>query len=383
VKKNVILGITGGIAAYKIPDLVRLLTKSETTVTTVLTDNAKHFVTKPVLATLTAKEPLEDNMVFEAAHAPHLSVVEDPSIMVIAPATANIIAKCAYGIADNLLSTMFLAYVGPKLIVPAMHTEMWQNPITQGNVEKLKKHGVHFLGPAAGNLACGDKGVGRMVDIELIKLKIESLLYPQLNLVGKKVLITCGGTTEAIDNVRVITNRSTGKLGSRLAHMAAFMGAEVTIVSTVSVLDNPHLKEVVYVESASDMREVVNSKIKHNDCLYMAAAVSDFTCNKSGKKFKRSENQTLELEATADILAEIGSKYSEKRLIGFCLEDHDLETKAKEKMKKKNLDYIVANTSNNIGKQTRSFTIYAQKSDKQKFENISLNDTVVKLLKLI
>ncbi|MFC1771678.1 bifunctional phosphopantothenoylcysteine decarboxylase/phosphopantothenate--cysteine ligase CoaBC, partial [Candidatus Margulisiibacteriota bacterium] len=267
--KNLVLGITGGIAAYKIPELVRKLDKLGINVAPVLTRNAHHFVTKTTLATLTGQEPLDDDKVFDSTHVPHLSLVESPSILVVAPATANIIAKFANGIADDFLSTAFLSFSGPKLIVPAMHSEMYLNPITQQNIKKLQAVGVHFLGPGIGALSCGDTGVGRMVDLDLICEKIESMFLPQLPLKSKKILITCGGTSEEIDNVRVITNLSTGKLGMKMAFLASFMGAEVGLISTVPVIDNPHLRDLVYVESAAEMKNGVEELVSSYDYLYM------------------------------------------------------------------------------------------------------------------
>jgi phosphopantothenoylcysteine decarboxylase / phosphopantothenate---cysteine ligase len=361
-KYNVVLGITGGIAAYKIPELIRILQKSNMDIVPVVTKNACHFVTKTTLATLTGVEPLDDERIFSSTHVPHLSIVEQPSVLVIAPATANIIAKCANGIADDFLSTAFLSFSGPKLIVPAMHTEMYLNPITQENIAKLKKCGVHFLGPGVGDLSCGDEGIGRMVDLDLICKKIQSMFLSQLSLKSKKILISCGGTKEKIDNVRILTNLSSGKLGNELANLASFMGAEVGVVSTVPLDENPHVTDVVYVEDAAEMKKVLEEKIEDYQCLYMAAAVSDFTCKAVSSKIKRADACNLELVGTEDILGTLGKSKGDKTFIGFCLEDDDLEKVALEKMEKKNLDFIVANRSLNIGQKKRSLQIYNKKN---------------------
>ena len=306
--KNIVLGITGSIAAYKIPELIRLLIKDNVGITTILTKNARYFITPTVLGALTGKMPLDEDQVFASPHAPHLSIVPEPSIMVIAPATANIIAKCAHGIADDYLSTAFLSFPGTKLIVPAMHTEMYESPATQDNINLLKKRGVYLLGPDAGSLACGDNGRGRMVSIDLIKLKIESLFLNQLPLGGQNILITAGGTSERLDNVRTLTNEASGKLGMTLAHLASFMGAKVTLISTVYAMPNPHLKKVIYVKSSEDMHKAVLKELSQCDRLYMTAAVSDFTCNTSTQKIKRKDRLELKLKATPDILQDVAKK---------------------------------------------------------------------------
>lgn len=351
---HILFGISGGIAAYKTPEIVRLLIKEGHNVRCVLTKHATHFVTKTTLGTLSKNPPLEEQFV-DPEKVQHLDLARSTDMLVIAPATANIIAKFANGIADDLLSTLFLAYKGPKLIVPAMHTEMFTNPITQANIQKLKDFGVHFLGPDTGELACGDQGVGRMVDPVLIVDKIRSLTYSSIPLSGKKILITAGGTRQAIDQMRFITNRSTGMLGYSLAATAAFWGADVTLVSTMPLaVNNPEIKHIISVDSAEEMQRVVQSQIVDYDYLFMAAAVSDFTCELSGEKIKRADRYQLNLIGTPDILKSIAHLKAEKIFVGFCLEDENLIEVAYQKLKEKKLDYIIANTSKTIGKSIRS-----------------------------
>jgi phosphopantothenoylcysteine decarboxylase / phosphopantothenate---cysteine ligase len=381
--KDVVLGITGGIAAYKIPDLIRLLIQNGFRVIPAPTKNAYNFVTKTTLSTLTQIEPVDDDKFFESTHVPHLSVVTQPSILVIAPATANMIAKCANGIADDFLSTSFLSFNGMKLIVPAMHSSMYLNPITQENIKKLESNGVHFLGPATGALSSGDNGIGRMIDLELISLKIESMFLEGGSLKGKKIIITCGGTQEKIDNVRVVTNLSTGKLGIAMANLAAFRGAEVCLISTVEVMDNPHIKEVIHVKSVKEMAKVLEEKLVAYDYLYMAAAVSDYTFKKIEGKMRRGDAQSLKLESTEDILASLGAKKKNKIFIGFCLNDEDLLKEAREKMVKKNLDYIVANNTKNIGSDNREVFVLSAKTSDVKTIKASLVETANSLLDLV
>ncbi len=384
MKKNILIGITGGIAAYKIPGLIRLLIKDNYSVTTIVTNNALNFVTKTTLSNICQKKTLCDDDVFESAEVPHISMIKDPAVMLIAPATANIIAKLANGIADNLLTTAFLSFTGPKIIAPAMHTEMYLNPVTRQNIEKLRDIGVHFISPSTGNLSSGDTGIGRLPDIDVLKMKVDTAFFPQLKLRHKKILITCGGTKEKIDSVRYISNDSTGKLGSHLAHMASFMGACVTIISTVTLIDNPELKKVIYVNNASEMHKAVLENIKYHDYLYMAAAVSDFTCKESKEKIERKNNLVLELTGTVDILKDISRYKKDKKFIGFCLCDKDLEKTALEKMVNKNLDYIAANRTDSFGREKRTMTIFsADNKEPVQINNAGLMETSLQLLKLI
>ncbi|MFA5878840.1 MAG: bifunctional phosphopantothenoylcysteine decarboxylase/phosphopantothenate--cysteine ligase CoaBC [Candidatus Margulisiibacteriota bacterium] len=383
MNRKIILGITGSIAAYKTPELIRLLKKENIEVTPVVTENALKFVTELTLETVAEEIPLKDNFVFQKK-IPHLNLSKTKDLLIIAPASANIIAKIANGLADNLLTSLFLSFDGPKLIVPAMHSSMFLNKITQANIKKLSDLGIEFLGPETGHLASGDNGIGRMVELELITEKIKSLLLPPLNLKNKKILITSGGTTEPIDQVRYITNKSTGKFGHTLANLASFYGAYVTLITTKEPLANPEFSKIIKVSTCSEMAQAVKENINNHDYLFMAAAVSDYTiANCAKSKIKRENSLLLELTGTEDILKNISKDKKNKVLIGFCLDtEENLIEKAKIKFQEKNLDYIIANSPEVIGQNKRTLHLI----DKNKiitYNDSSLFDLSYALLKEI
>ena len=382
--KEVFLGISGGIAAYKACTLIRLLKKAGIGVKVVLTKNAFEFVTKITIETL-SQEPCCFELFANPNEMTHLKSRKLADVFVIAPATANVIAKLACGLADDLLTSSFLAYEGPKLVVPAMNSGMYNNPVTLENIEKLRSRGIEILGPDKGVLACEDVGIGRMVEPELILQKIKVMSYPKLPLPNKKILITAGGTREKIDSVRVITNLSSGKLGHNLAHMAALMGAKVSLVTTCkSALINPEIKDICYVESSEDMYKEVLARMKNIDCLYMAAAVSDFVLKEERlSKIKKQDELVLDFKKNRDILAKVGELKKQQKLIGFCLEDQNLEAAAKDKLQRKNLDYIVANKSEVIGKDIRSVQIYDKSGLVQAIDKADLLEISYQLLKLM
>jgi phosphopantothenoylcysteine decarboxylase/phosphopantothenate--cysteine ligase len=378
---NIILGVSGSIAAVKSPEILRLMTKAGWNVSVVLTEHACQFATPLSFEALSGQKVFSGGG-FDALES-HLHLAKNAQAIVVAPATANFIAKAAHGIADDLLSSVFLAFRGPKLVVPAMHTEMFENPVVQENLKKLEKHGVQILGPDSGDLAYGDSGPGRMVSPELVFLKMQTIFRKPLALGGKKILVSAGGTREKIDSVRVISNLSTGKLGATLAHLASFFGAEVSLVSTVPVMANPHLAEVVLVSSAAEMKAALEKRMAGCDALLMAAAVSDFTPTAQSKKMKRSAAMSLELAPTPDILAALAQKKRKGQIfVGFCLEDEDLEKRAKEKLKKKNVDFIVANRPESIGKERRDLLIVSEKTVNN-FKNASLVDAAGFILELL
>lgn len=338
--KTILIGITGGIAAYKICNLIRLFKKAKANVKVVVTQNAFNFVTKTTLQTLSGGEVYSDNSEINDYRPEHIALT-DSDIFVIAPATANTISKIANGICDNLLLSTACAFDKPILIVPAMNTGMWENPFVQDNVLKLKKHGYNIIEPNDGFLACGTNGKGRMAEIEDIFDKTEEILSGKEVLKGKKILITAGGTREKIDPVRYITNCSSGKMGIALADCAYDMGAEVTLVSTFSV-NKPYIN--IVAETASDMEKTVKSEICKQDCLIMAAAVSDYRVKDySEQKIKKSETLNLELVKNPDILQEISALNTNVKIVGFCAESENLIDNAKEKIAKKGCDYLVAN----------------------------------------
>lgn len=380
---RVLLGISGSIAAYKIPELIRLLVKQGVQVTPLLTAHATWFVTPATLATVSESQVYQDTR-SDQGNIVHLELGKKADLLVIAPATANVIAKCAHGIADDLLTSTFLSFQGPKLIVPAMHTEMYENPITQDNISKLKALGVHFLGPDRGDLACGDSGEGRLADLSLIQLKIWAMLQPSLPLAGKKVLISCGGTQEPLDSVRVLTNRATGTLGITLGHLASFFGAEVTLVSTVPVPSNPHLKAVISVKTAQEMHQALLQTFPKQEVVYMTAAVSDFTVTPSASKIRRQDHYTLSLTGTSDILKALAQEKKDQCLVGFCLADNDLEKTAQEKLEAKQVDFIVANRPEAIGNPKRSLTVYKKNTQAPYLDlnEVTVLEAAYQLLKL-
>ena len=343
--KTILVGITGGIAAYKICSLIRLYKKSRANVRVVVTPSALNFVTKLTLQTLSNNEVYVENFEIEEYKPGHISLCDEADIFVIAPATANTISKIANGICDNLLLSTACAFKKPFLLAPAMNTGMWENEFVQENIAKLQARGYHILNPESGFLACGTNGTGRMVEIEDIYEKTVEILSQKKNLAGKKILITAGGTREKIDPVRYITNCSSGKMGIALADCAYEMGADVTLVSTFNV-NKPYKNTVT--ESAQEMEKVVKTNLQEQDCVIMAAAVADYRIKEySEQKMKKTaginDNLTLELVQNPDILKEISTMDSKARIVGFCAESENLLNNAKEKIQKKGCDYLVAN----------------------------------------
>jgi phosphopantothenoylcysteine decarboxylase/phosphopantothenate--cysteine ligase len=352
------LGITGGIAAYKIPDLIRQFRKTGISVQCIVTRNALDFVTPLTLQVVSETPVITPDSLYTDGIA-HLESIRHSAIFVVAPATANFIGKAAAGIADDPLLSAFLAYTGPKLIIPAMHDTMWANPACQRNIDTLKSWGVEFLGPDVGDLACGDNGPGRMIDPALIILKLQLIILKTPSLNGKKVLIGLGGTREAIDSVRVITNLSSGRLGMTLSHAFALSGAEVVAVSTVPISANPHISKVIPVNTSSELQSAIETEWPSADLLIMPAAVSDFRpATPSYEKIKRQGQFTLELIPTDDILKTLTRHRPNQKMIGFCLSDsHELTQVATEKLYRKNLDAIVANHPDQFGADRRNFEV--------------------------
>ena len=341
--KTILVGITGGIAAYKICSLIRMYKKARANVRVVLSPSALNFVTKLTLQTLSNNEVYVENFEIEEYKPGHISLCDEADIFVIAPATANTISKIANGICDNLLLSTACAFKKPFLLAPAMNTGMWENDFVQENIKKLKSKGYHILDPESGFLACGTNGRGRMVEVEDIFEKTVDILAQKQVLKNKKILITAGGTKEKIDPVRYITNCSSGKMGIALADSAFGMGADVTLVSTFKV-DKPY-KNIV-TESAQEMEKAVKSNLQEQDCVIMAAAVADYRIKEySEQKMKKGaeDNLTLELTKNPDILKEISAMNSKAKIVGFCAESENLLENAKEKIQKKGCDFLVAN----------------------------------------
>jgi len=345
--KVIILGVTGGIAAYKSCSIVSRLKDMGTEVWVVMTKEATKLVAPLTFRTLSGNPVVLDLFAQELSNfpVPHISLAEKADLILIAPATANIIGKIAYGIADDALTTIVMASNAKKLIAPAMNCNMWRNPIVQENIEKLKMLDYNFIGPEEGKLACHDFDIGRMSEPEDIIEQIVRLLGIRQDLKGKQILITAGSTREAIDPVRFISNRSSGKMGYAIAEAAHLRGANATLISGPTQLDPPNGVKVINIISAKEMHEAVMSNKDGQDIIIMAAAVADYRPSISffQKLKKESETYNLELLKTPDILNELGMSKNGSLLVGFAAETENLEENAKEKLKKKNLDLIVAN----------------------------------------
>jgi phosphopantothenoylcysteine decarboxylase/phosphopantothenate--cysteine ligase len=343
--KKIVLGVTGGIAAYKAAELVRELVRSGAEVFVVMTRGAQEFITPLTLQTLSGnKVATELFSLVEESEIGHISLADRADILVIAPATANIIGKIAGGIADDMLSTVVMATQAPVLLAPAMNVHMWENTITQENIQKLRARGYHFIDPEAGELACGYEGKGRLAELPAIVEEVQTLLSPK-DYSGETLLVTAGPTEEPIDPVRFLSNRSSGKMGFAVSRAARRRGAQVTLVSGPTALTPPPHVRFVPVRTAAQMREAVLENLQAASILVMAAAVSDFRPQGiREEKIKKSKaNLTLPLELNPDILYEAGQKKGTRLLIGFAAETHDLLQNAQQKLAEKNLDLIVAN----------------------------------------
>lgn len=346
--KCIVVGVTAGIAAYKICQLVSSLKKQGNEVHVIMTKEAEKFVTPLTFQTLSSQKVITD--MFTVDYTPdvhHISLAKKADLFVVAPATANIIAKIAHGIADDMLTTTFLASTCPKMIVPAMNTNMLNNPITQDNIATCQKYGMHIMCSGAGYLACGDVGAGRLPEPEEIEDAIASLVETDRYLQGRHVVITAGATQEEIDPVRYITNHSTGKMGYALAKEARNAGAKVTLISGKTNLPQPYGVDVVNVISAADMRECVVNNFEKADVVIMSAAVADYTpIEKADHKIKKAEGDlSIALKRTQDILLTIGKKKRENQVvIGFAMETENLLENAAKKLQEKNANYIIANS---------------------------------------
>ncbi len=345
-EKRIVLGVSGGIAAYKACDLVSRLKKRGAQVRVVLTKHACEFVPPLTFETLSGNPAYTDafDRKFEIEH---VALAKWADAVVIAPATANILAKMAAGIADELLSTTLLAATAPVLAAPAMNTAMWKNPATQANVKTLAERGVTFVGPESGVLACGDADVGRMSEPAQIVDALDALLNPSVrDLEGRRVLVTAGPTVERIDPVRYITNRSTGKMGYAIAEAAVARGAIVTLVSGPVELDAPKGAELVKIESSAQLCEAVLARASEMDAVIQAAAPADFTPETvAEKKIKKTgDEMSLKLVPTTDVAAELGRrKRPGQVLVAFAAETNDVEDNARGKLVRKNADLVVAN----------------------------------------
>ncbi len=345
VDKTIVLGITGGVAAYKAADLASKLRQAGAKVRVVMTQSATEFIAPLIFSSLTGNDVITD--IFESTpefRVPHIGLAEVADVVVIAPATANTIAKLAAGIADNILCATVLATEAPVIVAPAMNVNMFQNSVTQDNLAKLKARGFTIIDPAYGRLASGKMGRGRLADVEAIIGTIKQVLGRSGDLAGKRIVVTAGGTQEAIDPVRYISNRSSGKMGYAVADAARDRGAEVTLITAPTALAEPVGIEVVHITSAVQMKEAVTRATAQADALIMAAAVADYQPKSvAGGKIKKAvtgESLTLELTRTPDILAETRGDFVR---VGFAAETEDIVENAMKKLESKQLDIIVAN----------------------------------------
>jgi phosphopantothenoylcysteine decarboxylase/phosphopantothenate--cysteine ligase len=344
--KEIVLGVTGGIAAYKAAEFVRLLTKAEARVHVVMTRNAREFVTPLTFQTLSGNPVATETFsLLEEAKIGHITLADLAELIVILPATANIIGKIANGIADDFLSTMVMASKAPVLLVPSMNVNMWENRALQENLATLIERGYHFVEPGVGELACHWHGKGRLAELDEVIEKLEDL-FSQKDLKGERILVTAGPTQEPMDPVRFITNHSTGKMGFALAQCARRRGADVVLVTGPTSLSLPRRDlEVFRVQTAEEMRKTVLTLVKRCSIVIKAAAVSDYrpVAVSPHKVKKRSPSLSLNLERTADILQEVGKRKGQKILVGFAAETEEVIANARKKLAEKNLDLIIAN----------------------------------------
>lgn len=351
--KTVLLGVTGGIAAYKVAYLASRLKQEGAEVHVIMTENACKFISPLTFETLTGQKCVTDT--FDRNHefnVEHVELAKKADVFMVAPATANVMAKLAHGIADDMLTTTFLACDCPKIVAPAMNTRMFENPVTQDNISTLKKYGVQVIDPAKGNLACGDTGAGKMPEPEMLYAYIQRQIARPKDMVGKRVLVTAGATCEAMDPVRYITNHSTGKMGFAMARECMLRGADVIIVKAATSAEIPQFCGIVSVSSAGEMYKEVTARAEAADIIIMAAAVSDYTpLSVSDQKVKKSDgDMSIELKRTLDILAHLGAHRRDGQfLCGFSMETENMIENSKAKLTKKKVDMIVANNLKDEG----------------------------------
>lgn len=345
--KTIVLGVTGSIAAYKIASLASRLVKLHADVHVIMTPNATHFITPITFETLTGNKCLVDtfdrNFQF---HVAHVSLAQRADVLLIAPASADVIGKIANGIADDMLTTTVMACTAPVLISPAMNTHMYENPIVQDNLQKLRSFGYTVIEPAVGMLACRDVGAGKMPEPEVLLQHLLREIACERDLAGRKILVTAGPTQEALDPVRYLTNHSTGKMGYAVAYRAMLRGAEVTLVTGPTAIEPPPFVKVVPVETAEGMFQTVTARAPRQDAVIMAAAVADYRPTEvaSEKKKKQDGDASIPLTRTRDILAHLGTHKPEHQfLCGFSMETEHMLENSRAKLERKHLDMIVAN----------------------------------------
>ena len=386
-EKTILLGVTGGIAAYKSASLASRLVKAGAEVRVIMTEHATNFINPITFETLTGHKCITDtfdrNFEFQVEH---VSLAKKADVIMVAPATANVIAKLAHGLADDMLTTTILASHAPKLIAPAMNTGMYENPVTQDNLALLKKYGMEVIEPAAGHLACGDEGKGKMPEPEILYEHILRSCACKQDMKGLKVLVTAGPTQEAVDPVRFLTNHSSGRMGYSIAKACMLRGADVTLVTGRTALTPPLFVDVVPVVSAKDMYDAVISRSNEMDIIIKAAAVADYRpVHVAEEKVKKSDSSfSLELERTDDILKYLGKhKKPGQFLCGFSMETENMLENSRKKLEKKHLDMIAANNLKVPGAgfetTTNIITIITPDSVKE-LELMSKDDAAFRLL---
>ena len=387
--KNILLGVTGGIAAYKIANLASMLKKQGANVKVIMTENACQFITPMTFETLTAQKVYTDtfdrNFEFKVDH---IELGKWADVFLIAPATANVIGKLANGIADDMLTTTALAMRCPILVSPAMNTAMFENKVVKHNIMKLRTYGMDIIMPASGHLACGDTGAGKMPEPEMLLEYIKRGVYKKKDLVGKKVCVSAGPTREAIDPVRYISNNSTGKMGVEIAKMAAYRGAKVSLIVGPSNVFVPDFINRIDIKSAEDMYDEIMKISDPQDIIIKAAAVADYTpANYSDEKIKKKDGDlSIELSRTKDILKELGERKEnnpKKQFIcGFSMETENMEENSKNKLAKKNADMIVANNVKvdgaGFGTDTNVVTIFT-KDNEIRLDKLSKTEVAEKI----
>ena len=385
--KTIILGVTGGIAAYKAANLASLLVKQHAEVHVIMTAHAEKFIHPITFETLTKQRCLTDTFDrSDPSEVTHIALAQKADLVLVAPASANTMAKLACGMADDMLTTTILACSCPKMIAPAMNTHMYENPVTRDNQKRLETYGWTVIEPASGLLACGDTGKGKFPDEKLILQYVLREIALKKDLAGKKILVTAGPTQEKMDPVRFITNHSSGKMGYAIARMAALRGADVTLVTGPTALEPPAFTTVVPITGAEDLFREVTARSNEQDMIIKAAAVADYRpLNVSDEKIRKKDgNLSIALERTPDTLLYLGEhKRPGQLLCGFAMETSDLEAKAREKLRKKHLDLIVGNNVKvrgaGFGTDTNVVTLITESSE-EKLELMSKEDVAMHIL---
>lgn len=388
--KKIILGVTGSIAAYKAAHLASAMVQRGAEVHVVMTDSARHLIGESTFWSLTGNPVLGEMFTPPANYEiTHVSLPESSDLLLIAPATANIIGKLANGIADDMLSTMALVVRCPVIIAPAMNVNMCTNSFVVANMDRLKQHGYLFVDPQSGRLACGDEGLGRLADPDIIlRFVEEALIGGPRDYSGINMLVTAGPTQEPIDPVRYISNRSSGKMGYAIAEIASKRGAKVTLVSGPTELGVPNGVDVIRVTTVREMYDAVQEKVKNANIFVSAAAPADFTPSQvKDRKIKKSVHWTLELDKAEDILASVGKNKGGTILVGFAAETEDLETHAEQKLRAKNLDLIVANDvspgSDTFGGDTNQVVLLSRTGERVRWPRMSKREVANGILDYI